>query len=519
MADYYYDFLNGDNANPGTESQPKKNITSPISTATGGDRHLFKRGVTIYVSEAGGNRLSISGTVGTSKAAPCYFGAYGTGPNPVFDCGGYNQYGIWPRNCSHIVIEDLDVTNSRANGIRISHASAGSVLTDITMRRCRAYGNNLDAALGHDEIYVHRIAGGGSLERIRLEYCDAFDSPANGMKFRSGVVDSVMIGCRAWNCGWGELGHGMGTAGYGYAVTSWSLISGTTYEGTFTPANVIETAAVTTLDGVFTTTGNYGRLALSGTPSTPGLGEYGIPAANTIRVNVGAAPGSVYIAKGPPKRNILFGCSARGIIDYNGEEGHGIAFDDFSEDCYAIGCRSFDNQGAAFQMNRGRRGGIIGSLGHGNQKGALIVGNDGVKIYNSTISAGDADLYAILGGYRATLDVRNAILIGGAYGIDVQGGATYTEANNCFHGQSIASIRDGGATPSVDASSFEADPLLSSSFRPAASSPCRGAAQYIRGVRHFGGTSMNPASPDIGAHRFFERRDVATSLRVALLRG
>lgn len=96
-------------------------------------------------------------------------------------------------------------------------------------------------------------------------------------------------------------------------------------------------------------------------------------------------------------------------------------------------------------------------------------------------------------------------------------GASGAIANNAHSGgfSAIAQTYLGGASPITATGTVTDDPLLTANYRLTADSPCVGAGQYIAGAKHFGGASMNPASPDIGAFRYFAPRGAATDRTVA----
>jgi hypothetical protein len=70
---YYFDATSGNDANPGTEAQPKKTWSHAISLATANTRLLFKRGETFTDTVA--RTISVDG--------PGALATYGTGANPI----------------------------------------------------------------------------------------------------------------------------------------------------------------------------------------------------------------------------------------------------------------------------------------------------------------------------------------------------------------------------------------------------------------------------------------------------
>ena len=95
--------------------------------------------------------------------------------------------------------------------------------------------------------------------------------------------------------------------------------------------------------------------------------------------------------------------------------------------------------------------------------------------------------------------------------IEVGTSATGTIANNAAYGFStLVETYQGAASPITATGTVTSDPLLDSSYRPTANSPCIGAGTYLANARHFGGKRMSPVSPVIGAHGYYAARDVVT---------
>lgn len=123
------------------------------------------------------------------------------------------------------------------------------------------------------------------------------------------------------------------------------------------------------------------------------------------------------------------------------------------------------------------------------------------------------------------IDIRNSLFTlhpsaAAGAAVMVGTGASGTIANNAHSGgfSAMAQTYLGGASPISPTGTVTDDPLLDESYRLTEGSPCIGAGQYLPGVKHFGGASMNPASPDIGAHRYFAARTLADR-HAARLRG
>lgn len=250
------------------------------------------------------------------------------------------------------------------------------------------------------------------------------------------------------------------------------------------------------------------------TPTTPASGEWG-QSGTTLYVNVGGSdPGAnVSYAWGLCSGILVIGCEAYGNYwdtDYIYHEGHGFAFDDWTQNSRFIGCKSYRNQGLGFSINRGDGNIVSGCIAHDNWRAALAINGSArnSRIYNNTFSdnTGGADPLttevAVAGLSANSTEVKNTIIVGSAsVGVSFPSTASgCVAANNAIAGVSDA-VLNGTETNTVSG-----DPLLDASYRPTAASPCIGAGVYIPGARHYGGKRMSPVAPDIGAHRYFAAR-------------
>ena len=167
----------------------------------------------------------------------------------------------------------------------------------------------------------------------------------------------------------------------------------------------------------------------------------------------------------------------------------------------------FQNNAAIFYLKEGSnlaQGVVMGNLFLGNGTQGRAVSSDDpsgvISAYCNTIIGTDQGLVLGTQGKAANnichTQARAAI---------------YAEAykkNNCIFNNTTS----GGMT--YDGTHVTDDPLLDASYRPRAGSPVIGAGTYIPGAKHFGGVPMNAGAPDIGAHRYFEAREIAASRTV-----
>lgn len=494
MTTYYIDPVAGSNANAGTDiAAPKRDFTSFSGAFVGGNSYLVKAGTTMTTSS--GTRANVE-TSGTSATNRVYIGRYGEGANPILN-GNNSYYPIYIKAGANITVEDIDVTNAAASGIRIE-SKASATIDDVIIRRCRAYRNCTLQAVGVDGITVVKGLNGGALTNILMEGCDSFENRGHGIKGRDGVNGMIVRSCRAWNNGTGAGSHGMGTSSSAVAITSgWTLISGTIYEATVSTAALLTSTVTEWAAVIVNLIGGYKHLVKSATPATPGLGEYGIGANNTVRINVGTSPnGSTTRVSSDIAQNVRFeDCMAWGTTDYDGNEGSGFQFDNASKDCQFIRCTSFDNQGAGFLWNECAGCDVRDSLAYNNDKGgAYLALSTGAEATGNTLIGVDG-VYNVTAVTGAELTLTNNVLVGGSVGIYSSSAtvAPVTEDYNCIHDCATARTN-----VTAGASSIAVDPLLSSSYRLLPGSPLIGAGTYLGPSRDINGVKRGRL-PTIGA--------------------
>lgn len=147
-----------------------------------------------------------------------------------------------------------------------------------------------------------------------------------------------------------------------------------------------------------------------------------------------------------------------------------------------------------------------GNIMLGSYIGASVNGL-GVLIDNNTVLDHEhTGIYAPLDDVTAY--IRNNIAKGNAVrGIHSHG--SVNKATNCYHSNGTDWVTAGGGG-AIEGGAVLADPILDADYRLGAASPCRGAGTYIAGARHFGGRSLR-GNPDIGAHRYFDARQLAAA--------
>lgn len=394
MASYYIDLSNGNNANSGTELLPWKDFTN-LNTG-GWDTHIvyIKRGTRGVVTSS--SRANI--VAPTSCTITCYGNA--TDPLPIVSGGITNFNPIWLQEGSNILVEKIHVTEAAASGIVVSPV-ATKTLSNIIIRDVIVTENTQNNSLwGTDGVQVGGFSqtDSGLVTNVLLERVVAIKNGGHGIKVRGRASNVKVKNSYAVLNGLRTPAHGMGTAGHFAELnntssggsdirTGWTNISGNIWEHALTAGNLSSVsswfAAYVGGAGVF----GYYKLNYSATPATPGPGECGIGANNTIRINLNGtiAPTdltSLYGIFARPEYVEFRNCIAGRTVDNSTQiEGQGIYFDNGSYQCFSYDCVSYLNDGHGFYLNDATNSGHYRGFSYLNGKAGVGIGRgDGTNI-------------------------------------------------------------------------------------------------------------------------------------------
>lgn len=272
---------------------------------------------------------------------------------------------------------------------------------------------------------------------------------------------------------------------------------------------------------------------------------------NGLNSNVGGdADGRGFSIVGGSDNCRLIGCVGYENGDTDGsisDVRNGSDLEGFNSDNVLVQGCYFYGSGAALEVkyscdNWRVVGNVILGVSYVFQWGKFDgVGSTGLKAYNNTIALTRALQFGVAMGLSSgDADVRNNIFITARsdfpavsirdadsnidlstitfdYNLHYGCGTNHVYFQNTTLNQAYAlaayQALTGASSHSVN-SLDNTDPPLDSSYRPTADSPCIGAGIYIPGAKHFGGVPTNAGSPDIGAHRYFEPRQIAESRTV-----
>ncbi|MBA4141945.1 MAG: right-handed parallel beta-helix repeat-containing protein [Nitrosospira sp.] len=500
MATWYFDSVNGLDANNGTSSAtPKQNYhLFSHAGATFGDTFLFKRGTTQIVNTAFTAALR-----GNSETVRSRYAVYGESDYNYCTWTNPTAVGGMVLNVAARRFIDFEDMRFDAGGVNnnavFAQVQGASNVNGLRFYRCHFY-NSVSSGLNIG------LQGGSTITGlvfgIVLEDCEAYDNGGHGV---------ILVGCEGAHVRRSKFyrngallstgGHGF-SSGYGKKedlTTGWTNTSGTIWQRSLA-ANELD------IFYVQTTVFNYVRVRrTSGTATAPGIGEYGV-SGGVLYINVNRAtnPSSQGVRYGWRKcRNLVIeDCEAYDNVWNQAapyHEGHGFAFDDFADDSCFLRNKSYNNQGAGFSINLGDRNRVVGNIAYGNWQSAVVnTPTDGTVITNNTFfnnnaGTGAHDAEIKFSNYCKDAVVSNNIVISTkAYSVANEATNTgFTGTRNNLIGGTTALEK----TPFL-ISTVTDDPLLDENNRPRTLTLKR-AGTYLGGKDFHGKQFYDP--PNIGA--------------------
>lgn len=504
MTTWYFDSVNGSDSNDGKSPEKAKQNYSPNGSAAG-DKFLFRRGTTQTVTTTSWGHWVQNGISDTQRAL---YGAYGEAqvPYSIWKYGGASGNMILNGSKSkYIDFEDMyfDMRNSNCRYSILFASQAGIETVGNSVRRCFFQGADTQVRAGSGLDILQQPDSSAAWPRdYVIEDCEFFDNVSHGLIIVGGR-NIVVRRCKFYRNGSGDPdgGHGF-SARFNRtdATTGWTNSSGTIWQRTLAPAE---------LDVYYIQTSvfpYYRVRRTTGTQTAPNAGEYGVTAGVLyLNVNSVSNPGgqAVRYAWGPCRLLYVEQCEA--YDNYWNQaapwhEGHGFAFDDFTEESTFIGNKSFNNQGAGFSINRGDRNSVIGNVAYGNWQSAVAINpSDNTRIINNSFyrnnAGGGAQPAEItFGSYCKDALISNNIIISTrAYGISRETSDTgfIGSTNNIVMVNGGSFEKNAFVTGTVTAA-----PELDTLYRPQAAALKR-AGTYLGGKDFYGKQFYDP--PNIGA--------------------
>ena len=247
-------------------------------------------------------------------------------------------------------------------------------------------------------------------------------------------------------------------------------------------------------------------------------GNYGSLAANewdyydgNIYANIGAGdtdPDTVIIMYSTHQCDgvIVRYNNVSGVIDDDGVEGHGIAFDGFGTNSEAYGNVTSDNEGLGIQVNYQDSVAIYNNVIKSNIGGITLI-NPGttVAINNNTIVGNTGAALLVRSGRTSVTAYNNIFKDSGTYGVNQE------SADGLILDYNLYDNNDSGNVNNVlqGANKVEADPLFtdqaSGDFTLQSTSPAINTGTllsiHVDGWTDYAGTTrLYGGSPDIGAY-------------------
>jgi hypothetical protein len=361
----------------------------------------------------------------------------------------------------------------------------------------------------------------GILSNLEFYDCEFYDNGGHGI---------ILVGvntCFVRRCKFYRNGATLSTGGHGFSAGAAKTTASSGWTNTATTVWQRTLAAnETSVYYVTTSVAGFVRLRLTaGTATAPGSGEFGV-SGGILYINVNSASnpsgqGVIYAWKRAYALTVE-GCDAFNNIWNQAapyHEGHGFAFDDWSDDSFFISNKSYSNEGAGFSINRGDRNRLQSNVAYGNWLAGVIVNPcDGLNVLGNTFFSNNAGLGATAGevffnGYSKDAVITNNILTSTvAYGISRETTDTgFTGTKNCITGYTSAAEKNSSVTGTVSA-----DPSLDARYVPREPTVTTGGS-YLGGVDFYGKEFQ--ASCPIGAVQPQPTGIVSTRHRVEVLAG
>jgi parallel beta-helix repeat protein len=510
MTTWYFDSLYGLDANNGKSQDKAKRYYEVFANvgfpgAAQGDTYLFKRGTTQAISIL---NIGVGSGAGTTQRTR--YGAYGIAQVP---------YSIWTppptgtlnnsfilngSGRSYIDFEDMyfDALN-RATYTLYLVASGGTGNSGHRFQRCY-FANTAPGANGTGLFFGGTDTSTGDTSDYLFEDCHFLNNPVHGMLV-NGAHGVVVRRCKFY-------GNGFNAPAGGHGFSNKYRLQEFTPSGWMQAGLVWYRAlAAYQADVYYVTTkvSGYGRLNKNTiNPTTPSAGEFGVSGGNLyININSVTNPASqsVKYAWGRCCNLLVEDCEAYDNVNDPSSpfvEGHGFAFDNWTDDSVFRRNKSYNNGGSGFSINMGDRNILESNIAYGNQaSGAVLASSWGSVLRHNTFFDNNLGPSGIRNNGEISAfpnckngNITNNVLrhIGDRfYGVDIFPDVTgFTGQNNCICGY-LNTDRGSALTGTITD-----NPLLDARHRPQAGAIKRAGA-YLGGRDFSGRTFHNP--PSIGA--------------------
>jgi hypothetical protein len=496
MTDRYFDWYNGSDSNDGlSPAKPWQSYDAKRASIQTSDKIWIRRGTPQFTITSFMDAKS--GVAG----APTIYGVYGDGQVPYAYWRNPDGLGNMILNFSgrsYVTIQDIYFDGFGTCQYSLyMFANGSTACVGHTVRRC--YFTNMKS--GEAGLNLGGTATStGDASDFLIEDNFFFKNPGHGMLLNGVHNARVRRNKFFQNGGDAQFGaHGLSCKARRTDATSgWTNTSGSVWQRNLA-------AYETAVYYVKSSLAPYQRLSLTaGTQTAPGLGEFGV-SAGVLYVNIGTNPttnGINYAWGRCYNLTIEDNESYENIADPRSPdtEGHGFAFDDYTELSTFRGNSSHDNAGAAFSVNRGDNNKLEANVGYRNGLSAVVMAAcKGTKIWHNTFydnnqagkQNGEISAFTL-----AEIDLKNNNLVRGIskrrFALDIDATCTYGGDGNNFYGYD----EDARVASASLTNTTKINPMLTDYHAPQAPELIR-SGTFI-GCRDFNGKRFyNPAS--IGA--------------------
>lgn len=433
-------------------------------------------------------------------------GSYGGGKAKIV---GNNTvvYGVYATSVSNLTIQDLEIFGVLNNGVLVENDIASSTETNINCFRLKIYSVADGRVLVRSSEASIRVGTGiciGSgptvgtsvINGIKIQDCEIYDCAAHGIDVRWRCLNVLRTNNHVYKTGKGVGSHGITSHPIVSTITSgWTLDSGTIYSRARVSTNDSEQLLINTTDQQMLT-------KVAGT--TPASGQWSVDATR-IYVNIGGVVTgkSFFLKRQAHGPFIDIGHVVHDVVDYDGNEGHGIDTDDGSGPCTILRCISYNNAGSGFYSFRGQQVTMESCVAYGNIKAGfanLLI--DSPKHIHCTSANNKQRGFQWDGGKDG--NATNCIALSNNTGGTITSGIGYNVGANHtgFTSAGIAVFNNlGGTEVNNITADFTTDPELTGTFQPKMTSPMLGAGTHIAYFRDLLGRQFyNP--PSIGAYEY-----------------
>lgn len=275
----YYVSTTGSDSNPGTITQPFRNLQKLSAVGLkAGDIAYIRAGTYKSGVSTGSRGWSLTGLNGTSTnpiLITAYSPDFANGGRVIFDCGDFahtqNFYGIWLENSQFVTISGIRCTNVPQQPITTNGVATGNVTGAwwiINSSNCL-----IDNCEGDNSMAGFRLDDGAN---VTFNNCDAhnIDDPYTGPptgkhgnsdgfgRWANNATGTIYRGCRAWWCS--DDGYDMidtkGTVTFDHCWSFWNGMK----PGVYPPVHVSGSE----------TYGDGNGFKMGGTQSTGGLTRF-----------------------------------------------------------------------------------------------------------------------------------------------------------------------------------------------------------------------------------------------------